>query len=235
MWRHTKKCAPSSSSASSSVVVEPVDHELVLRLVQQNGELMEMLKHHHQAPGVSAVFHNTTTHNTTTNIHAVNMQVFLNETCANAMNLDEFVHSIRLQLDHLEHVCAVGYVEGISHLINSNLRELDVTERPIHCADKKQDAIYVKDDNCWTREPRDKPRLKHMIEQLTDRHRQLLPQYRDKYGGCQHMASRYAPQYNKLLAELVRPDAIACCHPHASGRTSDEDEIIRKVVDAVTL
>ena len=64
----------------------------------------------------------------------------------------DFAESIQLQLSDLEAVGQAGYVEGISNIIVKNLKALDVTERPIHCADKKREVIYIKDEDKWEKE-----------------------------------------------------------------------------------
>ena len=33
---------------------------------------------------------------------------------------------------------------------------MDVTQRPIHCTDKKREILYIKDDNRWEKENDDK-------------------------------------------------------------------------------
>jgi hypothetical protein len=78
------------------------------------------------------------------------LNFFLNETCKNAMNITDFVESIQLQLSDLENVGEKGYIEGISDIIVKNLKALDITQRPVHCTDKKRETIYVKDDNKYT-------------------------------------------------------------------------------------
>ena len=92
---------------------------------------------------------NNTTNHVNNNSHnkTFNLQVFLNETCKNAMNITDFVDSIKLQLSDLIKIGEIGYVEGISNIITSNLQSLDISERPIHCTDKKREIVYIKDED----------------------------------------------------------------------------------------
>jgi len=126
--RHKKKCQQTNTSLVKN---ELADKDLIVMLVKQNSELLEVIKN-----GT----HNTNSHNTNTNSlnKTFNLQFFLNETCKDAMNIMEFVDSIKLQLTDLEKVGEIGYVEGISNIITTNLKALDVTQRPIHCTDKKR-------------------------------------------------------------------------------------------------
>jgi len=88
----------------------------------------------------TGINNSSTTNNVNNNSHnkTFNLQVFLNETCKNAMNITDFVDSIKLQLSDLIKIGEIGYVEGISNIITSNLQSLDITERPIHCTDKRE-------------------------------------------------------------------------------------------------
>ena len=55
-----------------------------------------------------------------------NLQVFLNETCKDAMNIMDFVNSMTLEFADLEAVGKLGYVEGISGIIIKKLNEMDI-------------------------------------------------------------------------------------------------------------
>ena len=128
-YRHKKKCVEKE---------EPTDKELIMMLVKQNTQLIEQ-----NAELVKNKTH--TTNNTNSHNKTFNLQFFLNETCKDAMNLMEFVDSIKLQLSDLENMGKIGYVEGISNIITNNLKALDVTQRPIHCTDNKREVLYIKD------------------------------------------------------------------------------------------
>ena len=132
---------------------EIADKELIMMLIKDNSEFKTMMM---------KVLENGTmnhSHNNTTNSHnkSFNLNFFLNETCKDAMNIMDFVDSIKLQLSDLEGVGELGYVEGISKIIVKNLKELDVTQRPVHCTDKKRETMYIKDDDKWEK---DEERLK---------------------------------------------------------------------------
>jgi len=171
------------------------DKELIMMLVKQNTELMEIVKN-----GT-----NNTTNNTNTNCmnKTFNLQFFLNETCKDAMNIMDFVDSIKLQLTDLEKFGEVGYVENLSNIITTNLKALDVTQRPVHCTDRKRETIYIKDENKWEKEDDNKTKLRTAIKRIANKNIKLLPQYREKYPGCQYADSRYSDKYNKTVVEAM--------------------------------
>jgi hypothetical protein len=99
---------------------------------------------------------NTTTINTTNNqTNKFNINVFLNETCKNAINFSDFINNIQITYEDLENNARLGFVNGISKIFLDNLNQLDISERPIHCTDVKRETMYIKDDNTWTKQTSD--------------------------------------------------------------------------------
>ena len=96
-------------------------------------------------------FGNTYNNNQTNNNH-FNINMFLNEKCKNAMNLEDFVEKIKLSLEDLQFTKDNGYAKGISNIFIKNLNDMDITERPIHCSDQKRLQFYVKNDNEWSKD-----------------------------------------------------------------------------------
>jgi hypothetical protein len=189
-------------------------------LVKQNSELLEVIKN-----GT----HNTNNshNNTNSNNKTFNLQFFLNETCKNAMNIMDFVDSIKLQLSDLEKVGQLGYVEGISNIITSNLKALDITQRPIHCTDKKRETLYIKDEDKWEKEDDEKKKLKKVIKKVASKNQRLLPQFKEAHPDCNRASSKYSDQYNKIIVESMG----------GSGDNDDEkeDKIIKKITTVTTI
>jgi hypothetical protein len=151
---------------------------------------------------------NNTTNNNHTNSHnkAFNLNFFLNETCKNAMNITDFVDSIKLQLSDLMEVGELGYVEGISKIIVKNLNNLDETIRPVHCTDKKRETMYVKDQGQWSKEDDNKTKLKRAINKVADKNIMLLPRFREKYPEYRNSASKISDVHDKLVIEVMETD-----------------------------
>ena len=145
LWRHRKKCH-SDAVAATTQLSELNKNDLIIALLKQNAELIKGQQDMFVKLAENGI-NNTNSNNTTTNSHnkAFNLNFFLNETCKNAMNITDFIDSIKLQLNDLMDVGEIGYVDGISKIIVKNLNNLDETERPIHCTDKKRETMYIKD------------------------------------------------------------------------------------------
>jgi len=216
LWRHKKTCVPEEPKLTEDHNIEqenekvskisnnePTDKDLIMLLIKENAELKSMIM-----KVLENGTHNTTNNVTTTNSHnkAFNLNFFLNETCKNAMNITEFIDSIKLQLSDLMEVGEIGYVEGISKIIVKNLNNLDETVRPIHCTDKKRETMYVKDEGQWSKEDDNKTKLKRAINKVVDKNIRLLPQFRVKYPEYKNSASKISDVHDKLVIEVMETD-----------------------------
>ena len=234
LWVHTKKCNNTNdinsdinninndinNDINNSLKNDSSNKDIIMMLIKQNTELMELLKN-----GT----HNTNITNTNTNSHnkAFNLNFFLNETCKNAMNITDFVDSIKLELNDLEKVGEIGYVEGISNIIIKNLNALDETERPVHCTDKKRETIYIKDQGQWEKEDDNKSRLKKAINKIAHKNIKLITQFREKYPECRKYESRLSDKYNKMIIEAMGGSG--------DNTAEKEEKIIRNITKATTI
>jgi hypothetical protein len=119
------------------------------------------------------------------------------------MNIMDFVDSIKLQLSDLEKFGDVSYVDGISNIITTKLKALDVTKRPVHCADKKRETMYIKDENKWEKEDDNNTKLRKVIKRLANKNIKLLPQFREKYPEYKNSESKISDKYDKMVLEVM--------------------------------
>ena len=91
---------------------------------------------------------NIITNNITNN--KLDIHLYLNNECKNAMNLSEFVDKIKLSLDDLLYTKNNGYIKGITNIFVKNMQNLSLTERPFHSIqDKQSHQFYIKDKTGW--------------------------------------------------------------------------------------
>jgi len=195
------------------------DKDLIIMLVKQNSELLEVIKNGTHNTNIS---YNNNSHNKT-----FNLNVFLNETCKDAMNIMDFVESIKLQLSDLESIGRLGFVEGISNIITTNLKALDVTKRPVHCADNKREVLYVKDENKWEKEDEQKNKIRKAIKRVATKNLCLIPKFKEAHPDCSRSSSRFSDQYNKIIIEA--------CGGSGNNDIEKEDKIIRNIAKLVTI
>jgi protein-tyrosine phosphatase len=220
LWKHKKKCLDKKSDNEEKDITMK---DLVLMLFQQNNKVQDaIIEMSKQISSTNNTTNNHNSHNQTTN-NSFNLQFFLNETCKNAMNITDFVDSIKLQLSDLISVGEVGYVEGISNIIVKNLSALDVTERPVHCTDKKREIFYIKDEDKWEKDENDK-KIRKLIKNVAYKNQKLFPKFKENYPDYNNSTSKYSDQYSKIVIESL-----------ADGDIEKEDKIIKKISKVITI
>ena len=139
--KHKKQCAQVESVTTNNTSITP---ELIIEIIKQNQEFKTLLVE--QNKSIIELSKNSSITNNTVNSHnkTFNLQIFLNDTCKNAMNLTDFVSSLQIDLEDLESVGELGFVNGLSKLIIGGLNDLEECERPVHCSDLKRESMYVK-------------------------------------------------------------------------------------------
>jgi hypothetical protein len=154
---------------------------MIYDLVKQNQEIKEMLlKQNEQIIEYTKrpVIIQQNINNTTTNHFSLN--VFLQEKCKGAINMSDFVNTLNIEMNDLEMVGKIGYVEGISRIIVNELSRLDIYTRPIHCTDTKRETIYIKDSDKWTRDTETKEYTKKVIEKVANKNLNKIPEWKRK-------------------------------------------------------
>jgi hypothetical protein len=167
--------------------------EFKMMMMEQNKQMLELAKN---------TGNNNTTHNNSHN-KTFNLQVFLNETCKDAMNIMDFVNSMEIELDDLEKVGELGYVNGMTNIILKNLKALDVTKRPVHCTDAKRETLYIKDKDKWEKETENKDKMKLALKYIVHKNAKMFNVFKAKYPDCIKSYSSRCDQYNKLVVEVL--------------------------------
>ena len=238
LWKHKKTCVLYSDNGETNNNIDNnnqvkcsydiTDKELIVMLVKQNAELIKETTDFKSM--MMKVIENGTGNNShnTTNSHnkAFNLNLFLNETCKDAMNINDFVESIKLQVSDLENVGEVGFVEGISNIIVKNLNAMDITKRPIHCTDKKREIIYIKDENSWEKDE-SQCKMRRMIKKVVSKNQRLIPKFKEQNPEYNKSYSKVSDKYNKLIIESMGGSG--------DNDLEKEDKIIRNIVKNVVV
>ena len=208
LWSHKKTCQKQKeTNVTTTNPSNIITTELVLELIKDNKEMKQIILEQHNT--INNLVKNGTgqisnsLNNNNNNNKTFNLQFFLNETCKDAMNIMDFVDSIKLQLSDLEKVGELGYTQGISNIITSNLKALDVTQRPVHCTDKKRETMYIKDEDKWEKEDEQNSKLKKVIRQIENKNIKMLPTFREKYPEYKNSSSKISDKYDKIVLEAM--------------------------------
>jgi hypothetical protein len=153
------------------------------KIMKQNEEIMELTKNSK----------NITTNN---NNNHFNLNIFLNEDCKHAMNLNKFIENINLEISDLLETKRLGYINVISRILINNLRELDMNMRPLHCTDIKRETVYIKNNDRWEKEPDDKPNIIDAIRKIEKKNLKLLPLWQQENPQSKNTST---PEYDEYV------------------------------------
>lgn len=157
-----------------------------------------------------------------------NLNIFLNEECKDAMNIEDFIESLELEPADIAETGRLGYVEGISRIFMNKLNQLDVYNRPLHCTDLKRETIYIKEDNKWEKDNDRKDKLQRIVEQVAEKNYEQLPMWQQQ--NPKHIVTN--------TQECEQFMDIAC---NALGGGSDEEtvrfrsRIMRNILKEITI
>jgi hypothetical protein len=190
-------------------------------ITSQNNTIVDMVK----TSQITTTNNNNSVHNNNySNSHnkTFNLNFFLNETCKDAMNITDFVDSLKLSLRDLERMGELGYAEGISQAFVNGLNDLDITRRPIHCSDSKREILHIKDHDKWEKDTPNQDRLKDAIKKLSNKNIMILDDWRRENPGCTEYNHNKNNMYLRMQSEAMGPDT------HETERR-DFGKIIRKI------
>ena len=179
LWRHNNVCMPDMANAANAVNDSKEEMKqmtsMIMQLMTQNSELMSknselMNTIREMVPVIGSHNNNTTNINKTKNF---NIQFFLNETCKDALNISDFVNSLKITLEDLDVSKKHGLVRGITDVMVKGLKELDITKRPIHCTDKKRETMYIKDNERWEKDETHE-KMRNTIIEIAGKERNAL-------------------------------------------------------------
>jgi hypothetical protein len=234
LWNHKQKCVkmPHSMEAAKQSH-DDIQTNLILELVKQNQEFKELLIQQsnqlleQNKTMIDGTKHNNQVNNTINshnNNKTFNLNVFLNETCKDAMNMKDFIKSLQLNLTDLEKVGELGFAEGISRMFLRGLNSLDVTKRPIHCSDVKREIMHIKNEDKWEKDNANQDKLKNIIKQLTHKNIMMLDDWKKANPGCTEYNSKKYDHYLKLTMESMGPT-------DDDAEKRDFNKIIRRVAE----
>ena len=205
--KHKKKCI---KDENLNLIVKETSYNqeqlelLIKELVKQNQgtqenqmqmfqQMMEFMKQQ------SSITTNNIVNNNN-NYTQFNLQVYLNETCKNAMNIDQFIEYLQPTLQELEDTARLGYVEGITRIILRGLKDLEETERPFHCSDLKREIMFVKNNNdIWEKEPDEKPQLMKVVKAISRKNFCNVSAWQKEHPTWRNHDSIHNDQYNQIL------------------------------------
>ena len=237
LWYHEKKCSNQAINLNetNTVIENDVNLKELFKLqLNENKELKDMILE--QSKLMMEICKektcNTTSINNITNTNnshnkSFNLNFFLNETCKDAMNMSEFIESVKIQLSDLENVGKLGFVDGISNIIIKNLQALDVEKRPVHCCDAKRETMYIKDQDKWEKDDHELKQMRELVRYVRDKNISMVNTWRDLYPECVKSDSKKTTQFNQIYMESFGGEK--------GTKKEKEEKIISRIAKSVII
>ena len=223
LWKHKQKCHSTKGVVKGTEIVEgiiiksePTDKEIIMMLIEKNENLTNELKtivveqnkmiqeqnktFQEQVKAIQELSRDSKT--TMKSNETFNLQTFLNVTCENAMNITEFIETIKPELKNLERLGEIGFVKGISDIIVNSVKKLNVSQRPFHVTDAARGVVYVKNENKWAKDET-KVFINKVIQNVETKTQRLLAKFKEAHPDCIKYHSKFSDQYNKLVVEAM--------------------------------
>ena len=185
--------------------------EHIEEIINQNKELRKQ---------VSELIPRIGSNNNTIN-QKFNINLFLNEKCKDAINLDDFINKITVNLQQLDFTKKKGLAEGISNVIMENMKKLSLYERPIHCTDTKRETLYIKNEDTWHKD-QNKTNLKNAIKRTSNKHYDTLECWKNENPDFQNIESKQE-YFAKTLSTIGKSVEVI------------DDKIIKKICNETHL
>ena len=218
LWRHNKKFGAlcitkvvDSSKIKNTAELKNVITTMMLMNHEFKTQILDLYKTSMTAITATTVAANSTVaptsitnNNSKTNNmtncgnQTFNMQFFLNEQCKDAMNMKDFVNSIQLDTDDLENVGKLGYVEGMSNILITNLNKTELHKRPVHCSDIKRETLYVKDADKWECDGPDHAKMTNAVLAVEHKNVSLMGEWAALHPKCMNSNTNDNNRYFKL-------------------------------------
>ena len=187
--------------------VTDTNDSLIIELLKQNQDFKNLMIEQNkymmeQSKQMMELAKNAGNHNNNTTNNKFNMQIFLNETCKDAMNITEFVNSLVLTFKDLEDLGRYGYTQGITNIFTRGLQATEISKRPIHCSDMKRLIIYINDTNGWEKDNSSQEKVIQLIKKIAGKNlRQATEWMRINHSMIHGPDSYEQRQYLKMISQ----------------------------------
>jgi len=196
LWKHLtqNRCIPMNDNKETEGAIPDLKYkDMFMAMVDENKKLRTEMFSELKGMMVEIIPKMQPNNTTNNNTNIININMFLNEQCKDAMNMSEFIESIQLTLEDMAKISKEGQTNGMSNILIDKLNALDVFKRPVHCSDVKTETIYVKDEDKWEMEEFGKPKLKNALDKLTKKSIEAMPCMEDN-----------PEEYIKTVSEVLK-------------------------------
>ena len=205
LWRHKKICISTISLVSQENSIVPSESELIKMVMEENAKLcseMQAQNAKHHAEMQALIPHVGNNNNNNSHNKKFNINIFLNETCKDAINMKDFIKNIQITLKDVMHAAENGVLSSSRNLVLKGLQDMEITTRPIHCTDVKRNTMYIKDKGAWNKD-NDNEELKKTMQCVSTKHVKAIKEWEAVHPN--YMASDKGQQeYIRIVQKITQ-------------------------------
>ena len=201
-YRHKKTCNLSVIQ-SGSIKDFTITSQMFMEVIKQNAEFKELLIEQHKTIlelSKEKTITNTNCNNTN---NKFNLNLFLNETCKDAMNMSDFLNQLQLTTKDLDITGQDGFAVGIGHSFVQGIKALEAHKRPLHCSDLKRETFYIKEDNVWEKEDETRGKLTKAIQKIAHKNILNIPAWKAEHPHCRDQHHKDNDKFLQIMIESM--------------------------------
>jgi hypothetical protein len=214
LWKHNKKCSEHTINEQQTSVSSEFDNpeNLIKYLMKENAEFKQLLiDQNKQMMGQFVeLSKNVGNNNNSNNNNSFNLNMYLNETCKDALNIMDFVNQLKIGLTELEETGRLGFANGISKIFIDGLKQIDINNRPVHCSDSKRETLYIKSNNEWNKEDGERKILTSALKHVAHKNITQISEWTKVHPDYNDSDSKDNDRFLQIVSEAM------------SGSTQDE-------------
>ena len=128
-----------------------------------------------------------------------NLDKYLNETCKEALNIEDFIKTISPNYEDVVLIGKNGYVEGNLGVILKYLLELEQTKRPIQCSDAKRKTVYLKTKNKWEKDAEGLPKTSEAVNHVCNKTYKSKKIWEQRHPEHEDMNHKKSEEHHRLV------------------------------------
>jgi hypothetical protein len=164
-------------------------------MMSQNDRIIELSK-------------NVGNHNNNNSNNSFNLNMYLNETCKDALNIMDFVNQLKIGLTELEETGRLGFANGISKIFIDGLKQIDINNRPVHCSDSKRETLYIKSNNEWNKEDGERKILTSALKHVANKNIKQISEWTKVHPDYNDSDSKDNDRFLQIVSEAMSGSTV---------------------------
>ena len=115
----------------------------------------------------------------------------------------DFVSQLQVNIKDVEETGRLGFAEGISTIFINGLKQINISDRPIHCSDFKRETLYIKNNNEWNKEGDDKALLTNAIKHVAHKNMKQISIWAKDHPSYNDPTSKENDKYLQIVSESM--------------------------------